>query len=115
MDIRAALAVPRLQRRLQKSMGKDSLEAWVLSSPPPPAAPLLACLSFLSEQAASTEKQPVFFPTAGWGPCLWVDDRGRQGTLTLLLTHSFLTPSLIQAVGCYFIHTANTIHLSGIF
>ena len=113
MDIRAALPVPCLQRQLQKSMGKDSLEAWVVSSAPPPAAPLLAGLSFLSEQAASTEKQPVFFQTAGWGSCLWVGGQGEKSHRPYYsLIHS-QTPSLIQAAGRYFIHTANITCLPG--
>lgn len=49
-------------------MGKDSLEAWVVSSLLPPT--LLASLSFLLEQAASPEKQPTFFQRAGPAPHL---------------------------------------------
>lgn len=89
MDIRAALAIPSLQRQLQKSIGKESLEAWVVSSLPPLAAPLLASLSFLSEQAASTEKQPMFFQTAGWGPRLWVGRQEEQGSTDPSI-HSFI-------------------------
>lgn len=49
----------------------------------------------------------MFFHRAGWGPGLWVGGQGRQGSQTLLLTHLFLTPSLIQA--------ANSTHLPGAF
>lgn len=52
-------------------MERDSLEAWVASSPPPPAAPLLAGLGLLSEQAASAEKPPRVLPDGGSGPHLW--------------------------------------------
>lgn len=89
-------------------MGKDSLEAWVVSSLPPPAAPLFASPSFLSEQAASTEKQPVFFQIAGRGPHLWVDRQGEQGTTDPTLH------SLISWLPC-FLHTANIMHLTGVF
>lgn len=47
----------------------------------------------------------MFFHTAGWGPGLWVGGQGRPGSQAPLLTHSFLTPSLIQA--------ANSTHLPG--
>lgn len=62
-----------------------------MSSLPPPAAPLLASLSFLSEQAASTEKQPRFFQTTGrdlipGGQAGW----GEQGT-TDPTVHSFIS------------------------
>lgn len=59
------------------------------SSSSPLAAPLLAGLSFLSEQAASTERQPTFLQTAHWGPSLWAGKRREQGTADPTV-HSFI-------------------------
>lgn len=62
----------------------------MVSSPAPPAAPLLADLSFLSEQAAPTEKQLMFFQTAGWRPVSGLADRQSKEPQSLIFTRSFL-------------------------
>lgn len=77
--------------------------------PTPPAAPLLTGLSFLHEQAAFPEKQPVIFP--GWGPSPWAGSGvagppQSLGACNSLCIHSFLD-SFIQAAGSCFVHTAN--------
>lgn len=79
--------------------GKRFIRGWVVSSLPPPAAPLLASLSFLSEQAASTEKHPRFFQTAGRGPHPWGAGGGSRAPQTLLFTHSFL--GSLTHLGCW--------------
>lgn len=91
--------------------GKRFIRGWVVSSLPPPAAPLLASLSFLSEQAASTKKQPRFFQTAGWDLIPGGAGRGSRAPQTLLFTHSFL--GSLTHLGCWSLfHSHSKCHAS---
>lgn len=98
-------------------MGRDSLGAWVASVPPSLAAPLLAGLSVLPEQAASTAKQPTFLQTAGQGPSLQAGGQAGSGTghhrHYYSLIHS-LIHLFFQGAGPCFIHIADIIYLPGL-
>lgn len=54
----SCLAVPRPSKATPEINGERFIRGLGVELPPPPAAPLLAGWSFLSEQAASAEKQP---------------------------------------------------------
>lgn len=91
--------------------GQRFIRGWVVSSPPPPAAPLLASLSFLSEQAASTEKEPRFFQTAGRDLIPGGAGGGSRAPQTLLFTHSFL--GSLTHLGCWSLfHSHSKCHAS---